>query len=152
MSMKNSNDTIGNGTHDVPACSAVPQPTAPPCVQSATKHWYTLHLVVFFFFLRFLFSFFLSSFSLTFCGPLMYHVFSWPLELKQHKLHAFKQSCVASIKKINMTCGREIRCVEVSKLGCAWWTVQTFIINGEVIFLISVSLHCYFMLWFNKLS
>jgi len=24
MSMKNSNDTIGNGTRDLPACSAVP--------------------------------------------------------------------------------------------------------------------------------
>jgi hypothetical protein len=30
MSMKNSSDTIGNRTHDVPGCSAVPQPTAPP--------------------------------------------------------------------------------------------------------------------------
>jgi hypothetical protein len=28
--MKNSNDTIGNQTRDLPACSAVPQPTAPP--------------------------------------------------------------------------------------------------------------------------
>ena len=28
--MKNSND-IGNRTRDLPACSAVPQPTAPPC-------------------------------------------------------------------------------------------------------------------------
>ena len=28
--MKNSSDTIGNRTRDVPACSAVPQPTAPP--------------------------------------------------------------------------------------------------------------------------
>ena len=27
--MKNSNDTIGNRTRDLPACSAVPQPTAP---------------------------------------------------------------------------------------------------------------------------
>jgi hypothetical protein len=26
MSMKNSNDTIGNQTHDLPTCSAVPQP------------------------------------------------------------------------------------------------------------------------------
>ena len=32
MSMKNSNDTIGNQTCDLPACSAVPQPTAPPRV------------------------------------------------------------------------------------------------------------------------
>jgi len=34
MSMKNSIDTIGNRTRDLPACSAVPQPTAPtraPC-------------------------------------------------------------------------------------------------------------------------
>jgi hypothetical protein len=30
MSVKNSNDTIGNRTRDLPACSAVPQPTAPP--------------------------------------------------------------------------------------------------------------------------
>ena len=28
--MKISNDTIGNRTPDLPACSAVPQPTAPP--------------------------------------------------------------------------------------------------------------------------
>jgi len=28
--MKNSNDTIGNRTRDLPACSAVPLPTAPP--------------------------------------------------------------------------------------------------------------------------
>jgi hypothetical protein len=30
MSMKNSNDTIENRTHDLPDCNAVPQPTAPP--------------------------------------------------------------------------------------------------------------------------
>ena len=28
---KNSNDTIGNRTRDLPACSAMPQLTAPPC-------------------------------------------------------------------------------------------------------------------------
>ena len=28
--MKNSNDTIGDRTRDLLACSAVPQPTAPP--------------------------------------------------------------------------------------------------------------------------
>jgi len=32
MSMKNFNDTIGNGTRDLQACSAVPQPTAPPYI------------------------------------------------------------------------------------------------------------------------
>jgi len=30
LSMKKSNDTIGNRTRDLPACSEVPQPTAPP--------------------------------------------------------------------------------------------------------------------------
>jgi hypothetical protein len=30
MSMKNSNGTIGKRTRDLPACSAAPQPTAPP--------------------------------------------------------------------------------------------------------------------------
>jgi hypothetical protein len=30
MSMKNSNDIIGSRTRDLPACSAVPKPTAPP--------------------------------------------------------------------------------------------------------------------------
>jgi len=28
--MKNSNDTVGNRTRNLPTCSAVPQPTAPP--------------------------------------------------------------------------------------------------------------------------
>jgi hypothetical protein len=32
MSIKNSNDTIGNRTRDLPACSAVPEPTSPPRV------------------------------------------------------------------------------------------------------------------------
>ena len=31
MSMKNSNDTIGNRNRDLPVCSAVPQSTAAPC-------------------------------------------------------------------------------------------------------------------------
>jgi hypothetical protein len=30
VSMKNSNYSIGNQTRDLPACSAVPEPTAPP--------------------------------------------------------------------------------------------------------------------------
>ena len=32
MSMKNSNDTIGNRTRDLPSCSSVPHQTAPPVV------------------------------------------------------------------------------------------------------------------------
>jgi hypothetical protein len=34
MSMKNSNDTIGNRTRDRPACSALPQSTLPQRTQS----------------------------------------------------------------------------------------------------------------------
>ena len=34
--MKNSIDTIGNRTRDLPICSAVPQPTAPPRGPDAT--------------------------------------------------------------------------------------------------------------------
>ena len=36
MSVKNSNDTLGNQTRDRPACSAVLQPTDPP--QAPTNH------------------------------------------------------------------------------------------------------------------
>ena len=36
--MKNSNDTIGNRTRDLPACSAVPQPTAPPRAPVCNKY------------------------------------------------------------------------------------------------------------------
>ena len=32
--MKNSSDTIRNRTRDLPTCSAVPQPTAPPCASA----------------------------------------------------------------------------------------------------------------------
>jgi hypothetical protein len=44
MSLKNSNDIIGNQTRDLPACSAVPQPTALPRNPSAisTKRKNTL--------------------------------------------------------------------------------------------------------------
>jgi CHASE3 domain sensor protein len=35
MSMKNSNNTIRNQTHDLLACSAAPQPTAPPHAPAA---------------------------------------------------------------------------------------------------------------------
>ena len=34
--MKNSNDIIGNQTCDLPACSAVPEPTVPPCAPLQT--------------------------------------------------------------------------------------------------------------------
>jgi hypothetical protein len=37
MSMKKSNDTIGNRTRDLLACSAVPQPTVPPAACPVSK-------------------------------------------------------------------------------------------------------------------
>ena len=37
MSMKNSNDTNGNWTPDLPTCSAVPQPTTPPRTSASWK-------------------------------------------------------------------------------------------------------------------
>jgi len=39
MSMRNYNENIGNRTRDLPTCSAVPQPTAPPaaCPTCITK-------------------------------------------------------------------------------------------------------------------
>jgi hypothetical protein len=37
--MKNPNDPIGNRTHDISACSAVPQPTAAPRAQKEHKVW-----------------------------------------------------------------------------------------------------------------
>jgi hypothetical protein len=42
MSMKNSNDTIRNKTRNLPACSALPQPTAPP-------HAEWLHIAIFYY-------------------------------------------------------------------------------------------------------
>jgi hypothetical protein len=44
MSMKNSSDTIGNWTCDVPVCSVVPQPTAPP--RAHLNCQYTLFTVI----------------------------------------------------------------------------------------------------------
>jgi hypothetical protein len=38
LSLKNSSDSIGNGTLDLPVCSAVPQPTAPP--RTAFTQWW----------------------------------------------------------------------------------------------------------------
>ena len=42
MLIKNSNDTIGNRTHDLPTCSAVPQPTAlrrTPPLPRLNRNW-----------------------------------------------------------------------------------------------------------------
>jgi hypothetical protein len=43
--MKNSNDTIENRTRDLPTCSAVPQPTAPPRAPTRTDDYQKLHVV-----------------------------------------------------------------------------------------------------------
>ena len=40
MSMKNSSDTIGNRTRDLPPCSAVSQPTVPPRVPTKKEKEY----------------------------------------------------------------------------------------------------------------
>ena len=42
MVMKKSIETIGNRTRDLPACSAVPQPTAPPRV--LCMGYYAVHM------------------------------------------------------------------------------------------------------------
>jgi hypothetical protein len=47
MSMKNSNETIGNRTRDLPACRTVPQPTAPPRAPAYYVCIETLSLTVF---------------------------------------------------------------------------------------------------------
>jgi hypothetical protein len=41
--MKNSKDTIGNRTHEFPACGAVPQPTAPPRAQRQVMKTINIH-------------------------------------------------------------------------------------------------------------
>jgi len=52
ISMKNSNDIIGNRTRELPTCSAVPQPTALPCapmgfdVQSINCHVHFLTYIL----------------------------------------------------------------------------------------------------------
>jgi hypothetical protein len=43
--MKNSNDTIGNRTRDLPVCSAVPQPPRAP-VNNMEVTFYPLHVLV----------------------------------------------------------------------------------------------------------
>jgi len=43
MSMKNSSDTIGIQIRDLPTCSAVPQPTAPPRASSFIINGFKLH-------------------------------------------------------------------------------------------------------------
>jgi hypothetical protein len=40
MSMKNSNDTIGNRIRDLPTCSVVPQPTALPRAPAFKVQWF----------------------------------------------------------------------------------------------------------------
>ena len=44
--MKNSNDTIRNRTRDLPVCSAMPQPTAPPRVPSSETAMHLLKYVI----------------------------------------------------------------------------------------------------------
>jgi len=41
--MKNSNDIMVNRTRDLPACSAVPQPTAPPRAPTTLSYLLQIH-------------------------------------------------------------------------------------------------------------
>jgi hypothetical protein len=43
--MKNSSDTIVNRTRDLPACSTVPQPTAPPRAPDEWQEWGLITLI-----------------------------------------------------------------------------------------------------------
>jgi hypothetical protein len=47
MSLKNSSDTIGNRTRDLPGCSTVPQPTAPPRAPDPISNTKNLHITNF---------------------------------------------------------------------------------------------------------
>ena len=66
MSMKNSSDTIGNRTRDLPTCSIVPQPTVPP--RAPAKFWDSLQFAHVFF-LQYYFQFIIQllSFHLVLC-------------------------------------------------------------------------------------
>jgi hypothetical protein len=44
MLMKNSNETIGNRTRDLPACSKVPKPTVPPHARFSKKKKFFFYL------------------------------------------------------------------------------------------------------------
>jgi len=46
MSMKNSNDTIGNRTRDLPTCRSVPQPTASPRAPHSCCVWINIMYVM----------------------------------------------------------------------------------------------------------
>jgi hypothetical protein len=46
MSLKNSNDTVGNRTRDLPTCGAVPQPTAPPRTPRETCIYFILKRIL----------------------------------------------------------------------------------------------------------
>jgi hypothetical protein len=43
--MNNYNDTIGNRSHDLPVCSAVPQPTPPPCAPKNSSQTLELYYI-----------------------------------------------------------------------------------------------------------
>ena len=47
VSMKESNDTTENRTCDLPVCSAVPQPTAPPCAPWWRGYWHKVRCSTF---------------------------------------------------------------------------------------------------------
>jgi len=70
MSMKNSNDSIGNRTRDLPACSVVPQPTVPPRAPMFYPTMFNLgrislsiqFIIIYFLLIHLIFSVFLSCY------------------------------------------------------------------------------------------
>jgi hypothetical protein len=73
MSMKNSNDTIGNQTRGLPACSALPQPTALPHAPTLCRNViYFVHIC---------FSFFKLYIGII---PNIPHFQFWFLQIKLH--------------------------------------------------------------------
>jgi len=75
--LKNSNDTIGNRTHDLPACSAVPQPTAPPRAPCVYKYvGKIIHPIVriIYSFLILWVEFHIARMQTKFCQSFLHHV------------------------------------------------------------------------------
>ena len=77
MSMKNSSDTIGNRTDDLPAFSAVPQPTAPPLAPNLDSS-----------FIQYVFSKWDQSMRI------LKKILSYTIIMECAKIFSFKNTCI----------------------------------------------------------